>query len=84
MVKLYGTVRFAKPWPNSGGLVVESKVRKKNNVVIPMRVGVMVATLVVVMVVMAGVVEVDARQDDGLNYAELGEMEAGVVIMMWG
>ena len=64
--------------------MVESKVRKKNNAVIPMRVGVMVATLVVVMVVMAGVVEVDARQDDGLNYAELGEMEAGVVIMMWG
>ena len=46
-------------------------------------VGVMVATLVVVMVVMTGVV-VDARQDDGLNYAELGEVEAGVVIMMWG
>ena len=75
-------MRFAKPWPNSGALVVKSKDRKKNNVVIPMRVGVMVATLVVVMVVMAGVV--DARQDDGLNYAELGEMEAGVVIMMWG
>ena len=74
-------MRFAKPWPNSGGLVVESKVRKENNVVIPI-VGVMVATLVVVMVVMAGVV--DARQDDGLNYAELGEVEAGVVIMMWG
>ena len=63
--------------------MVKSKDRKKNNVVIPMRVGVMVATLVVVMVVMTGVV-VDARQDDGLNYAELGEMVAGVVMMMWG
>ena len=42
----------------------------------------MVAPLVVVMVVMAGMV--DARQDDGLNYAELGEMLAGLVMMMWG
>ena len=74
LVKIYCTVRFAKSWPN-WGYWVGSKAKKENNVVIPI-VEVMVGPLVVVMVVMAG--RVGARQDDGLNYAELGEVVVGV------